>query len=335
MTLILTATYAHRLIHVSDRLTSLSGSGSQWEGSANKSLVVRTDDGLAFVGYSGNAYVGDVPTDAWLAGVVYAAPAISEHALANGPSGLRSVGIDEAAMRIDRALRTTRTGPLIVHVMGYRRRPRDSRFTAVALRFVAHGRGLRQVKRSVNREQRWAGPSAGGVGPVPIVSACPGLTMTEFQGLLGQLREHRSSVDEFEEVMVDFVRDCQSPTVGEHLLVLRVDRLDEGRIATKFLPATTAAHPHQEFMGGRMALGYTPWLLSPTGYLPPQEVSTGELGIDGEGFFFDIQGLPTPEGAALFMGGVFPHQRRAKPGHIVAWPPGKPDRPGKYSPPRP
>ena len=335
MTLILTANYAHRLVQVSDRLTSLSGSGRQWEGSANKSLVIRTHDGLAFVGYSGDAYVRDIPTDAWLAGVLYGAPAINEHTLADGHGGLRGVGIDEAAMRTERALRTTNTGPLVVHIMGYRRRPRDSRFTAVALRFVATGRSLRRVKRSVNREQRWAGPTAGRVGPVPIVSACPGLTMPEFQRVLDQLREHRFSMDDFERVMVDFVRDYPSPAVGEHLLVLRVDRLDEGRITTRFLPATTDAYPRQAFIGGRMALGYTPWLLSPAGYLSPRETGSGELGITGESFFFDVHGLPPPEGTALYMGGVLPHQRRSTPGRSEPWPPGKPEWPGEYFPPHP
>jgi hypothetical protein len=334
LTLILTANYAHCLLHVSDRLTSLSGTGREWEGSANKSIVVRTNDGLAFVGYSGDAYVGDVPTDTWLAGALYDAPAIGDEALARGRGGLRGVGIDAAAMRIERALRSTQTGLLIVHVAGYRRRSRDSRFTAIALRFEAQGRDLRRISRSVNREQRWAGPTASGIGPIPIVSACPGLTGPQFRELMDRLGAHRQSLEDFEQVLVDFVREYPSPTVGDHLMSLRVDRLDDGRITTRFLPATNDDYPRQEFMGSRMALGYTPWLLSPWGYLPPREIGGGELGLQGESFFFDVQGLPPLDGDALYMGGVLRHRRRKRPGRAALWPPSRrPDDPGTYYPP--
>ena len=68
LTAIIAALAWRRAFQVSDRLVTKAA--STHDAAANKSLVVRGRDGYFFAGYSGVAYIGDRPTDDFLAAAI-------------------------------------------------------------------------------------------------------------------------------------------------------------------------------------------------------------------------------------------------------------------------
>ena len=74
MTLILGLLSRWGAVHVSDRLvtervTSAAGTSSYrgFDAFSNKTVVLRGRDALVTLGYSGRAYLDDLPTDTWIA----------------------------------------------------------------------------------------------------------------------------------------------------------------------------------------------------------------------------------------------------------------------------
>ncbi|MER2535766.1 MAG: hypothetical protein ABTQ31_11445 [Rhizobiaceae bacterium] len=67
MTVIITYVSHWFSVSVSDRRVTLAASGAVHDDQANKVLLVRTEDAIVTIGYTGSAYVAGIPTDEWLA----------------------------------------------------------------------------------------------------------------------------------------------------------------------------------------------------------------------------------------------------------------------------
>ena len=67
MTLILTLASIHYILQVGDRLVTLHPGGKTFDPMSNKNVVYLAKDAIVSIGYSGPAYLDDVPTDQWIA----------------------------------------------------------------------------------------------------------------------------------------------------------------------------------------------------------------------------------------------------------------------------
>jgi hypothetical protein len=65
MTLILELFERTCIIHAGDRLVTVAG--RPYDETANKSVIFQARDSRVVLGYTGAAYVGDFPTDEWIA----------------------------------------------------------------------------------------------------------------------------------------------------------------------------------------------------------------------------------------------------------------------------
>jgi len=72
MTLNVVACNYWHVVQVSDRRLTLNG--IPWDDAANKCVVVGCRDALLSITYTGLAYIGEVPTDEWIHGIVDASP---------------------------------------------------------------------------------------------------------------------------------------------------------------------------------------------------------------------------------------------------------------------
>ena len=67
MTLILAHAAPYGVIHVSDRLITELGTRQPFDASSNKALLYICSDAIVAIGYTGLAYIGESPTDSWIA----------------------------------------------------------------------------------------------------------------------------------------------------------------------------------------------------------------------------------------------------------------------------
>ena len=65
MNLILTFASAFYVMHVGDRLVTVTA--KEFDPVANKNVIYLERDAVATIGYTGRAYVDQIPTDQWLA----------------------------------------------------------------------------------------------------------------------------------------------------------------------------------------------------------------------------------------------------------------------------
>jgi hypothetical protein len=105
----------------SDRLvvTDERGTFAPFDRRANKTLVLVATDAVAFISYAGEAYIGDVPTDEWIARVITGNRYVSASPLVGGATWagtlittgtlpLRDIG--QTALILARELERARTG---------------------------------------------------------------------------------------------------------------------------------------------------------------------------------------------------------------------------------
>jgi hypothetical protein len=64
MTFVLARTSRNYVLQIADRLVTRAD--RPYDASANKTILYRTANGIVTIGYTGLAYVGDVPTDKWI-----------------------------------------------------------------------------------------------------------------------------------------------------------------------------------------------------------------------------------------------------------------------------
>ncbi|WP_050470483.1 hypothetical protein [Herbaspirillum chlorophenolicum] len=74
MTLIFTKTFANVALQTSDRLVTWKTKEKNiipFDRRANKTIIFKAADGIAVIGFAGAAFINNVPTDEWLAEVLY------------------------------------------------------------------------------------------------------------------------------------------------------------------------------------------------------------------------------------------------------------------------
>ena len=290
MTQILTGACPNFVVQVSDRLVT-TGRGvniKEHDPAANKTVVYRAADALVTLGYSGIAYIGETPTDWWIAQILYQ----GELKATDGRLGIR-IGAIAKPMRIGLAMKRLRDA-----VKALPAHPIDS----YGLEIVIAG---------------WQGDRA---GPRPIyveISRVAGRTRIQssprrwpkdrnFQiGVIGQTLQSNALEkalapyctgpdgptflpDTLDQIFVDLIRETAGDfaSVGAHLMSVVLMRPGLGICGCRFRPLT----PHFAIITNptepqTVEVSHTPWVVSSSiAYPPSLEIGKSILNLDGIDF---------------------------------------------------
>jgi hypothetical protein len=270
---------------------------------ANKTVIYRATDAVVTIGFAGLAYVGDQPTDEWLAELLWGEP------ISRGPDGVRAVdyrfgqspnrwNIGLAAIRIADAIKSsvTRVQPLHVTIAGWRWKRRRPHPILVSVCKESNSRSVR-TERIPRHLPRGTNLRFNAIG-VPI----------ERGGLSSRFDRFRERdalyAEDAEGVFARFIRDlsAENPAVGVDVLsvalfkpgpgsggvcLFRTNQTLSARIET---PTRTI-----DFQG----VAHTPWIVSSKFLAAPRAI-IGRETFDLDGYSLDVVG-GAPGGGWLAM----------------------------------
>lgn len=303
MTLILTAASPLYVVQCSDRLLTMAAGvdARAVDPVANKTILYRATDAIAVIGYSGLAYVGGMPTDEYLAALLWGAT------LARGPDGLRPANksgrrpnhwnMGQAEHALEAALAgATFDGHFVgLTIAGWRRRGGRIAPFVVEIERPAGSRSC-LVTRSPRRFVRGADFFLHSIG-VDI----------EAGVVMGRFTPHRrpsgiaASAATTEEALSNAIKDmaARDARVGGDVLsvVLPHPKLAPG---AAFFRAARDWPARIEAPGRRVAVAHadhTPWIITPNLMAPPS-AQVGDIIYDLGGYEVVVRGAP-PRGGLL------------------------------------
>lgn len=297
MTLILTAACPLYVVQVSDRL--VTAGSRQHDGMANKTIVYRARDALVSIGYSGVAYVGDVPMDEWIAGVLWGGPP------PRGPDGKRPAksfapppivrDMGQAVADLERAIKALSLAAIDAHglyltIAGWQRRRRGVRPVVIEIERRRRITTLQRSPRHLSAGQEFRLHSIGAH-----------ISAKELRARFASLRSERGldcTIEDVETRFVEVIREAsiREPGVGANLLSVVLPRPDLGRPMCRFLPAAPhAARVRTAGCDMMMPVSHSPWIVGPSVLYPPS-VEIGETVVDLGGLPFVIVGSAPTSG---------------------------------------
>jgi hypothetical protein len=309
MTQILTAACPDFIAQLSDRLVvAKRGSAiEQHDPAANKTVVFRASDAIVTIGYTGIAYVGQIPTDRWIAEVLcqesFGAPDARFGVRMGG--GRRPVDIGQALILLERAIQELPAIPVDEHglellVAGWQAWRDDCRPILVEL--SRYG-GRTKLKRAPRHWPKDSNFRIGVIGVPPKKGAITQrLSKFRLKEEVGQATKRGPLLPgHVEGIFLNTLRETSefSETVGANALSVVLMRPGHGIMGCRFYPI----QPHHVKM--RTAKGeidvevaMTPWVLGPgIIYSPSIEVGDSVLGLGG--LDFHIFGAPANSGLTL------------------------------------
>lgn len=289
MTQILTAACPSFIVQVSDRLVvALRGHRIDvHDPVANKTIVYRAADALVTIGYSGIAYVGDTPTDEWIAETLVG-------------ESLRLPGDDRPSKRFGGAGRPLRIGHAVKRLMyaldALPRHPVERHGLYISLAgWQGDRKGARPImeeiwrhagKARIKRQEREWSKNAN--FRIDVIGAPPPDGTID-----AALAPHRADVanvpfgpNALEDALASVIRQSSAAhaTVGSHLLSVVLMRPDLGIAGCRFLPMAPHGVEVTTASGRRLAMpaAHTPWILGPGLVHPPSlEIGHSIIGLGG------------------------------------------------------
>jgi hypothetical protein len=279
MTLIVSVATWHHIVQVSDRRTTLLGQPVSHDERANKTLVVHALDALAAISYTGPAYVGNTPTDDWMADLICNAATIDRgHRIGPHP-GVRDIG--QIVKRLDDKIAGLLTqhkasGGISFTTAGIRWHRRRKRFP---LPFVwsrnDHGVGRHRPRRDT---------------PGFVVTGMPygWLLGEDAQRLVETVRAAIGDPDALEQAVVGAIRRVadREPQVGHDCMSVVISRaIDSGspmQTRVRFFAQAQHTATHDS---GDIPINYAPWIIaahescSPSFLLGPHTFETLSGGV--------------------------------------------------------
>ncbi len=298
MTLVLTAASPLYVVQVSDRLLTKAAPGEKYapfDPVANKTVVYRATDGLVTIGYSGIAYIGETPTDEWLAEVLWGEP------LHRGADGIRPAiafqrravdwDIGLAAIKLQEAINNIPAGKMLGHglfltIGGWQISHRHLRPVIIELT-----RAAKSVTTTLERAARTAQKGRDFL-LAHIGAHITNPTLRAY--LTAHKAEHgsRLTIEDAEKIMAQIIRDTagHQPTVGSHLMSVLLPKPGMGQPLCRFIESA----PHFARLVSKttdvtMPTAFCPWLIGP-GVLYPPSMVVGETTIGLGGIDFVIHG---------------------------------------------
>jgi hypothetical protein len=280
MTLVLTAICPGYVVQVADRLLTTVPQRDTFDQVANKTVVYRAMDGIVTIAYTGAAYIENVPTDEWIAGILWGQSA------PRGPDGLsptivvgrRPVDYDVglACIKLQEALQalspnTLGPSPLKISVSGFmesneRGRPvwveiiRPYNSTHVSLHHL-YPRGI------VPKERDFVISQLGAHLDRELIQR----QFDEHNRVNGPCRD----ID-VEKILASLIREkaAVDQTVGSELMSVIIPAGGRDGVVCRFLDtqdhysvSVTAGRPEME----NVPIGYSPWLVGLGVLYPPSE----------------------------------------------------------------
>jgi hypothetical protein len=306
MTLILTATSHSYVVQVSDRLATL------WNGkhivgpfdtTANKNLTYLGFDGAMTLGFAGPAYIGDQPTDDWIASILadFEFPRRSDGAILEfGQCPIHPLTLNQACYRLTTAIDQKRWAAAGLHISIGGFRARRHRLAPFSMKI--YSKGWRTVKAGDMRLRLDAtGLRLGSVGApwsrdqfLALVDAHP------------QRARVAIDADVVADILCSLVREVASQRndVGKDLMIIKFPRYESDPklpriVEARFKPSTEhqgiLARPDGDHI---VPLAFWPWLITPGGYRAPSaSVGSGAtFNTHGWSFPCTADGIAMPPG---------------------------------------
>jgi hypothetical protein len=308
MTLVLADAGPWYGLMVSDRLVTLSRGGAfagRYDTVANKTVVFLTYDALVAFGYTGSAYIEGLPTDQWLAEILWGAPITPNPHSGELPFMRRGRrpgphGFNANLLQIRRGLAETPEGDRVtILAAGWRIRRR--RLTPVLIEFGAW-RGAGAEPKLAMRPPRRTGRLLGSVGAEPSLADCEAAFIEGGPAPM----DAPSHAAWMAKVLTSIIRStaARTPTVGRHVMIVTLEAVRR-RVACRFEPYAQhhafVAHPDG---GLEVPAAFSPWLVTDYGFNAAQLISgPSALSFPMGGWTFEISAAtaPSPMDTPVFV----------------------------------
>ena len=269
MTLIINAATPWFIAHASDRLLTKRVGGKLRVHSdvENKTLIVRINDAICIIGYTGAAYIGDVITDQWIANTVTGMD-LSGDFMMRQP-GVRGLRLNTLLRRLEAGMRALvlpgSANHLGVTVSGIRQRRN------YAMPFVREFERNRGVVRCGGYMRSLRSPAFHLLSQMGDHAA-----MSDLQRTIGQeFAQHGISAEAFRQGMVNAIRERarHSKVVGDEIVTVTITKPAEG-----WDVVWTFETPRPRFAAVTDGAGnirrvfrsyFSPWIISPAGITRP------------------------------------------------------------------
>lgn len=272
MTLVISVSTPAYALHVSDRLVSKGG--RPHDPLANKTVVVRANDGLLVIGYTGLAFREGLPTDNWIANVVIngalSGNPIPMLAFASFPIGDIGSTLNALADRIKA----------------------DTMFRRYGLQLAAAGWQWNERRRNGGvRNVLWATENSSSVVRwKQLVPRHPPertttfrmlptgnwpLSVQDWQQLLDEVGQAGYDWRHVEQCLIETIRRCSDRTpgtIGRHCMSVLLP--SAGAVAAEIRFAPAEAHQAVAF-DQIIETAYSPWLVAPDAVLAPSVIVGG------------------------------------------------------------
>lgn len=303
------------VVQVADRLVSQQRGRvlSPLDQIANKLIIYRARDGIVSIGYAGQAFIGTIPTDEWIAQL------ISGEANVRGPEDRGGVRLGRTPNNWDigkavRSIRDSLTNHIAVGqviyvcVVGHQITRRG--FVRPILYELALER--EQVRRFYQSPRQWR-RGAGCVSSIGVE-----IGDQERDRIITHLRDVDPPLthDKIAKFLTATIRKHEQPGVGPHTSAVIIPFPGSAPVRSKFF-ANTPHHvliqsPETEL---RLETGYSPWVIGP-GIIKAPTADVGGMSFNAGGIEIVCEGArPPARGILGVMGSVDrfnlpPHLRR-------------------------
>lgn len=292
MTLTLTYITRDHIVQAADRL--LTKGGTEFDPSANKIVLLSAKDGIGSIVYSGTAYIGEQPTDDWIANTLR--DAIS----ARSGLGLR-LGSAMAVLRnamsnaCPRIATKTQSFELSIGLAGWRttgHRP---------VVFGLQSRARNEPPYSGERTNR----------PSEPLFALPEFSRhrDEVRNLQDRLQE-TSDHGEVARLLRETIANISNvnPLVGPNVQYVVVPRKTDEAIEIHYVPD----HDNPSFNNdvSQHPAAYTPWIVGSSGAFSPSVVAGEDLGLGLDERWFSFHAPPAIQRGGWKLMSAYSSMRR-------------------------
>ena len=283
-------------VQVSDRRLTLNG--QPWDDDSNKCVVFMCRDAIVAITYTGLAYIGDLPTDAWIAGVLEA------NHLPHRTIGWSIRVLCAAATQAfnDGSVpQSDLDSELTILVAGWQRRRHICQSYAWTITNRPGGAPSPEFLFAYDRGRRYACPGEGWSGV--IVGAATALDMQAWARVRGRVEQERDPA-QIVGLLLDVVRGSSEHPILGHLIgkdcmAVVLPRHESEEIYSEYLPECGSP------------LSFTPQLVSPNFTMHDFMTVGGGLELRSSAFAFRVRAESTPHGFAGWA--LIPTPRRRRP----------------------
>jgi hypothetical protein len=290
VTLVLAVATPAYSLHVSDRLVSKGG--VPHDRLANKTVVFRSTDGLLAFGYTGPAFIENIPTDTWLADALSGGQCAGDvGALSYGDFPIRDIG---ASLRL--VCQRLRAHPPFGHLGGELSAvgwqwdgQREGALVRDVLWILHSGSGRLRWQQLVPRhapERKevfrmfWTGNWA--------------LTPDDWEQLVADVGACGRDWEGAQQLLVRAIRrasDKEAGTIGRHCMSVLLHPWLSPNALVQFFPDS----PHDgTAFGQTVETAYSPWMVAPDAIHAPA-VLVGGLTCDQGFLTYELQAPPVPD----------------------------------------